>query len=219
VSSDTIFEGRARGDPYYHYCVEDMDNNFVDYSPRWSTPVFIDYSLEKGDSTYQDIYWYQRTNSSLKAYTRSYFMYITLEGHDSLAKHYVRKNITLVPNGDRYSVKFHRNYYYPSCYVYDFLLRNRFPDDTTLTLIHPNTLSLEWYNKFPDSLVKTQSFNLNYSSIDLRGFSTWRYRLLFDFTDPELQDLYESSYKVIVKLRTEGQTFIDSTVHYRNVGM
>jgi len=75
-------------------------------------------------------------DSGLYAYARSYNMYLSFDGHDSLYTHYIRKQINILPEGDRFSCRVYRNYYYKDCYVYDFFLRNRFPDDTTIVLIH-----------------------------------------------------------------------------------
>jgi hypothetical protein len=215
VSCNTTFRGMARGYPYYYYFVEEMSEELICFSPGATDPVLVHYNLDVGDSVYQDFAWYHSTYSGLYAYARSYNMYLSFDGHDSLYTHYIRKQINILPEGDRFSCRVYRNYYYKDCYVYDFFLRNRFPDDTTIVLIHPNTVIMEWYRSYPDSLLKTQYFEFSEYFLPLKGFSTWRYRRLIDFNSPDLRGLNQDLYKVRFILKVDGRNFEDIVTIWR----
>ncbi|RMF59018.1 MAG: hypothetical protein D6748_07375 [Calditrichaeota bacterium] len=208
ISCDTAFSGTPLGSPYYMLWVEDSLNNLVDYSPKIQDPNLPHYRLEIGDSVKQSFSWHQHPYKAppVKVPTGRYHLYISIEGHDSLYHRWIRKKITLLPQGDRFASSLQQNFHYPDCYIYDFFITNRFPDETTLVVTHPNPIELHW-TTFQDSLIAIQYLPFQEEMIHIPGHTTWKYRFQLNPEDSEIQALMSSAYYLKVIIHTTNRDF------------
>ncbi len=217
VSSDTPFEGVAPGKPFYSVYVEDRMGNLLDYYPKQTDSVAFHFSLKKGDSLVQYFAWpqvefvypYRDTHSMIKTYAYEHFMYISMQGNDTLATHWIRKKIVIVSKGNYFSTCLARNLFYPDCWVYDFFVRNRSRTDSVLQLVQPFPLELRWYKG--GRLIQVKRFPLDSSQIYLPALSTRRFRFPLLRDDPVFQELPPAPYDLVAVLKTTGAIFADTS--------